>query len=195
MATIGTEALANEAQLERDLRRMLTAAPSMMRTGLRRVGQVVEKRAVAYCNISPKKSQIEANLTRGAAKRGASTKITINPNTGQVSVGRSTLRSRRQANPGGLQRSIDVLGVKVTASEASVEVGVPLNSEAGKYAHYIHDQGPRGTRKWTERGIGTKAKGAQAGDKFIERAVDDTGAEQVKILTTTVDRWFKSGGF
>ena len=195
MATINTNALANEAQLERDLQRLLFKSPSAMRTGLRRIGQVVRKRAIAYCNISPKKGQIEANLIRGAVKRNASTRISINPNTGVVSVGKSKLRSKRQANPGGLQRSIGLLDVTATPSRASVEVGVPLNSEAGKYAHYIHDQGPRGTRKWTERGIGTKAKGAKAGDQFITRAVRDTEADQVKILADTVDRWFKSGGF
>ena len=196
MATINTGALANEAQLERDLRRMLTAAPSLMRTGLRKLGQVVEKRAQAYAPISPKLEQLSANLTRGAVKRGAKTNISINPNTGVVSIKSSTLKARRKdgVNPGKLQDNTKVQKVAATDSQAYVEIGVASNSDAGRYAHYIHDQGPHGTRKWKKPGIGTRAKPG-AGDKFIERAVDDTGAEQVKILTTTVDRWFKSGGF
>lgn len=46
---------------------------------------------------------------------------------------------------------------------------VAANSEAGKYAARIHDK--KGI-DWENRGIGTIAKGPQADDKFIERALE-----------------------
>lgn len=73
--------------------------------------------------------------------------------------------SRRSFHPGGLEKSI----------ESAVEgdrcvVFVRANSFAGKYAKRIHDE--RG-ETWHNRGPGTIAKGQQAREKFIERAVDE----------------------
>jgi len=209
MATIGTEALANEAQLERDLQRMMRKAPERMRTGMYKIGRVVEKRAQAYAPISPTLAMIEANLSRGAVKRNAKTNITINRD-GTISIGASTLHSRRRTgkraikefgkegkgvNPGKLQENTKVQGIGANESQAYVDIGVALNSSAGKYAHYIHDQGPHGTGKWKKRGIGTRIKGPKAGDKFINRAVADTTGEQLTILRATLDKWFADGGF
>ena len=217
MATIdSTNALANHRQLERDLQRLLFKNPSAMRTGMRRIGQRVRKIAVEYCNIAPKKSQIIAEREKDDFRINAAGQI--------VTGGRRKSRLKRerkaagrasaeailgkkpkrgvQANPGGLQRSIGVQKVEANDSQAWVEVGVPLNSEAGKYAHRIHDQGPHGTREWTQNGPGTRAKEKESrkypgyvGDKFITRAVADTTDDQIKILGDTVDRWFRSGGF
>lgn len=50
-----------------------------------------------------------------------------------------------------------------------VEVSVPYSSPAGKYAHYIHNLR---YIKWWNRGPGTKAKGRNAKEKFLDRAVD-----------------------
>lgn len=47
---------------------------------------------------------------------------------------------------------------------------VSRHSEAGAYARRIHDD--KG-KTWFNRGIGTIAKGPQADEKFIERAIND----------------------
>ena len=216
MATINTNALANEAQLTRDLQRLLFKNPSAMRTGLRLIGQLVRKTSVEYCNIAPKVSQLRFEQFKDDFRVNVRGQIVVG---GKLAAHKKREKKRRaenrilkkqgkkqkrglQANPGGLQRSISVMKVEATDSEAVVEIGVPLNSEAAKYAHRIHDQGPHGTREWTKNGPGTVAKEhlprnypGYVGDKFIARAVRDTEADQVKILADTVDRWFKSGGF
>lgn len=68
--------------------------------------------------------------------------------------------------PGGLMRSITT---KADSEEAIIFV--PQNSEAGKYASKIHDlkNKPGG---WKNRGPGTVAKGPEADEKFISRAID-----------------------
>ncbi|MHA1572671.1 MAG: hypothetical protein ACTSX8_01635 [Alphaproteobacteria bacterium] len=66
--------------------------------------------------------------------------------------------------PGGLTASI-----RYDLPDAdAVRVRVPINSQAGKYAKRIHDE--KG-KTWFRRGRGTKRKGAQADDKYIERAL------------------------
>ena len=217
MATIdSTNALANEAQLERDLQRLLFKNPSAMRTGLRVIGVLIRNTSVEYCNIAPKKSQIIGERekddfrinSRGQIVTGGRRKARLKRErkaagraSAEAILGKKQKRGV-QANPGGLQRSIGIQKVEANDSEAFVEVSVPLNSEAGKYAHRIHDEGPHGTREWTKNGPGTDAKAAlprtkpgYVGDKFLVRAVADTTDDQIKILEDTVDRWFKSGGF
>ena len=72
-------------------------------------------------------------------------------------------RTARRTHPGGLEKSIML---ETTATEA--RVFVPVNSYAGKYAKRIHDE--KGVT-WRNRGPGTIAKGPQADEKFIERAI------------------------
>ena len=209
MATITID-LVNAAELERDLNRMLRAAPSRMLTAWKKVGESIRKRAADYAPISPTLGMIEANLSRGAVKRNASTRIYINRSTGTISIGASTLHSRRRTgkraitefgkegkgvNPGKLQESVDVLGAGISRGAGVwVEIGVALNSMAGKYAHYIHDGGPNGTRDWMNRGIGTRMKGPQAGDKFVERAVKDDEPRTIRFLESATARWLKDDG-
>lgn len=85
--------------------------------------------------------------------------------------------------PGALQSSI-----KAYADEHLAEIFVPLNSPAGSYAWKMHEE--KG-RTWKERGPGTVAKGAQADDKFIERAIKDTRQQQAKILSRMTDKILK----
>lgn len=78
-------------------------------------------------------------------------------------------RTRQQANPGGLERSI-----RLEVKDDRAVIYVAENSEARdrhsgfNYARRIHDE--KG-KKWWKRGAGTIAKGARADEKFIERAV------------------------
>ena len=72
-------------------------------------------------------------------------------------------RTARRTHPGGLEKSIMLETTPTTA-----RVFVPSNSLAGKYARRIHDE--KGVT-WQNRGPGTIAKGPQADEKFIERAI------------------------
>lgn len=65
-----------------------------------------------------------------------------------------------------------------------VEVLVPGNSAAGRYAERIHDF--KG-RTWNKRGVKTIAKGARADEKYISRAIDD---DRVKI-NAMLDKLFR----
>lgn len=71
-----------------------------------------------------------------------------------------------EAAPGGLQNSI-----RHKATPAYVDIHVPINSQAGTYAVKMHD---KKRKEWFRRGRGTVAKGPQADDKFIERAIGDS---------------------
>lgn len=85
--------------------------------------------------------------------------------------------------PGALQQSI-----KAYADEHLVEIFVPLNSPAGSYAWKMHEE--KG-RSWKERGPGTVAKGPDADDKFIERALADTRQQQARILNDMTEKLLK----
>ena len=87
--------------------------------------------------------------------------------------------------PGGLQNSITM---RNTPEQA--EIFVPENSPAGKYAVRIHDMKnqPGG---WHNRGPGTIAKGAQADEKFIERAINDNMPEIDRIVNDQIDKILK----
>ena len=68
--------------------------------------------------------------------------------------------------------------LSMLANDATqVDIFVPTNSPAGKYAAIQHD-GIKG------RGVGTEAKGPQAGWKYIERAIDDNAGK----ITSTLER-------
>lgn len=107
-----------------------------MSDALNDIGLIVHTTAVDYAPISPTKSQYEATL--------------IKKN-----------KSIQQFSPGGLERSIDY-----ESDENEVSIFVPLNSEAGDYAEFIHDEE-------YELGTGSEAKGGEVGPKYIERAIED----------------------
>jgi hypothetical protein len=98
-------------------------------------------------------------------------------------------RATSRPKPGGLERSIDF---SVTSETA--EIFVARNGEAGKYAYRIHEEGPNGSGKWRNPGPGTIAKGARAGDKFIERAITDNQDNFLRIIKSEIDKeWRKLG--
>ena len=72
-----------------------------------------------------------------------------------------------------------------------VSIMVPSNSPAGKYAGYIHDE--KGS-KWFKRGVGTIAKGPQADEKFIPRAIKAENASIIRTFQKAVVANFKASG-
>ncbi len=110
----------------------------------------------------------------------------ISPTQAQKKAARKTKRKVRRkatatsrAKPGGLFRSIEWYA----GDYASVFVAA--NSEAGKYAKKIHDEK---FKTWKKRGIGTVAKGTQADEKFIERALRDSQPEIDRIFEAKISR-------
>lgn len=147
-------------------------APQQVKGALTRAMARIKQRGVAEakanCPISPTKAQYEASLRRGAAAAGASVKIRYSKD-GRVVIGSSRLKSKRDDfDPGGLTQSI-----QGRSDDKMAEIYIPSNSRGAKYAFYIEEEGPHGTGKWRNRGIGTRRKGSRADDKFMTRAVMD----------------------
>ena len=113
--------------------------------GMKRISNVVAKKAQDYAPRSP---------TRTIASK-------------TLKVQR---RSKSQRTPGGLEKSIRP-EIRIAGTDVDAVVFVASTAPAGKYAKRIHDE--KG-KTWRNRGPGTVAKGPQADDKFITRAIRDT---------------------
>jgi len=106
--------------------------------------------------------KIKDEAVRFAPRSPTSTQIRLNRKTRRPTKKKANAFSR--AKPGGLERSI---AYKVwDSNEASIFV--TSNSEAGKYAEFIHD----GTYNLGIGSVAKAARGLAVGSKFIERAVD-----------------------
>jgi len=97
-------------------------------------------------------------------------------------------RTKQKSNAGGLERSIqyDVMG-------DTVSVYILQNAEcttAGgfNYAKRIHDE--KG-KSWFKRGAGTVAKGPQADEKFIQRAVFENAAKYQQKIDAAIQKALK----
>lgn len=101
----------------------------------------------------------------------------ISPSKGQyIRTLKTGITKRHNFNPGGLTRSI--IG---KATEDYVELFVASNSDGGQYAKKMHEwQGG-----WGE---GTKARGPQAGNTFITRAITDNEGNIIKIYESELDK-------
>lgn len=143
----------------RGLTAYFTGFSQNLRVGVRnacnRCGLLAQREAIKNAPRSPTNKQLSATLKRSR-------------------------RTIRRTFPGGLEKSIMY---EVTADGQNAVVFVPLNSYAGKYARYIHDQ--KG-KKWFKRGAGTIAKGARADDKFVERAIKDNQDNFGKIFNDEI---------
>lgn len=147
-----------------------------------RAGAMIFDTAKRYAPISPTQSllnqmrqirlvnkgysnrQIRAFRRRGNARKKAM--------SAQRSAAGQTAAIRPM--PGALQNSIQMRnGVDY------IEIFVPSNSPAGKYAAKIHDE--RG-KTWQNRGPGTVAKGPQAKEKFIARAITDRRMDIERLI-------------
>ena len=91
--------------------------------------------------------------------------------------------ARKSFTPGGLEKSIEY---EVQGDKCSVFVG--SNSFAGKYAKRIHDDR---YKSWWDRGPGSIAKGQQAREKFIERAITDNQDKFLSIIESEIGKAIK----
>ncbi len=87
---------------------------------------------------------------------------------------------KAHAVPGGLEKSIESASTREGCS-----IFVASNSYAGKYAKRIHDE--KG-KKWWKRGPGTVRKGAQADEKFIERALRDRAQQNIALVMGEIQK-------
>ena len=103
----------------------------------------------------------------------------ISPKKGQYAQtlkgGKST---RTDFNPGGLVRSI-----KVEATIGFVHLFVPNDSEAARYAKKVHEKD--GITNW---GPGTIAKGSQAREQFMTRAIKDNEGNIKTIYNSEITK-------
>jgi hypothetical protein len=110
---------------------------------------------------------------------GVDAKVKAGLRAGFRDVGFHVQKIARRYAPyreGNLERSIDF-----QAADDSVRIFVPVNSPAGKYAALKHDG-------FYDRGTGTRAKGPQAGRKYIVRAIQDSKVKIVSLLKPRIDR-------
>lgn len=114
--------------------------------------------AVNYCPISPTKAQINAS---------------------RKSQNKKQSMARMKNSPGALCRSITS-----SHKDSSCKVFVASNSEGASYARRIHDE--KG-KSWWKRGIGTVAKGPQADEKFLTRALNDSRERVFQIICEDIE--------
>ena len=150
----------------RELRRLERMAPDIDRSLTavhRNIAKLVKRTAFTMAPKSP---------TQAVINRFRKTRRKVKRKPG------STVRPK----PGGLERSITI-----EADSRRAEIFIPVNSEAGRYAYRIHEER---FISWRNLGPGSIAKGAQVGEKFIERAVqqhDDNG-DISRIIAFETDR-------
>lgn len=131
-----------------------------IRRGLKETAKVVVKEAKKNAPRSPTRAQISATL-------------------------KVRRRSHAQAMPGGLEKSIQYEVRTSDPKNPCAVVFVPSNSPAGAYAKFIHDE--KGKR-WYHRGAGTIAKGDQADEKFIERAIQSQSKHFEAIMKNELNK-------
>ncbi len=142
----------------RDFEKLRKAIPDATRSGLKECALLGMREAKANAPRSPTMKILSRTLKRKK-------------------------RTAQRTMPGGLERSIFC-----ESDDKRASVFVPLNSEAAKYARYIHDE--KGKR-WFNRGAGTIAKGQRADDKFIARAIHDNKSKFLAILKHYLERAVK----
>ena len=137
------------------IRRWGDDAPKKIASALLEAGRVVESDAKRFCPQSPTKSQSDnyAGLSKSKYYRGK--------------------------DPGTLSRSIKILNKSQIKLQQRVEVGIPRNSTANRYADYIHN---RKHRDWFLLGPGSTSKGAHVDDKFLDRALDANASDIQRLF-------------
>ena len=178
-----------------DLDRADNGIRSGMRRALYRIGALVKRTAVDYAPISPSTSMLKAfrkRMSEGgefatrmyvAGRRGKSGGSVVLTNFYMFRMNMFLSKDPRattRPKPGGLMRSI-----AFTSSDNHAEIFVPANSPAGTYAFKIHNE--RGT-KWKDLGPGSQAKGPQAREKFIERAVTDNTSNIIAVMNDELNK-------
>lgn len=145
-------------QAQSILDRASKMAYASQKKAMYRIAQTVTRTARAYSPISPTAAQLAVK----------------NAITGRARPERRNPNRTSGPKPGSLMRAI-----KGISDATSATIFVPSNSRAGRYATKIHDE--KG-KTWHNRGIGTKARGPKADEKFISRAITDNQGNILKIL-------------
>jgi hypothetical protein len=156
---------------------------------MRRAGTTVSKRRVtafAHVKVRASKRGMSAARIRGIAKAQRTRKARAAVREVQQNRAGTAKRSRTIRAPGGLERSISY---RADAQVCSIYCA--SNSEAGLYARRIHDE--KG-KTWFKRGIGTRAKGPKADDKFLLRAIADSNEEVLVIVRDVSDKALNGKG-
>lgn len=172
-------------QAIRDLAKADTNLGTHMRRALHRIGALIHKTAVLYAPISPTTSMLRRfarQLKRGGefarkmyvpGRKGKEGTVVTLTDWYAFRLN-ALLRDKTRVMPGGLERSI-----LFSSDWEKAEIFVPSNSPAGKYAAKINNER---FSTWRELGPGSQAKGPQAREHFIERAVADNNENMVAIL-------------
>ena len=145
------------SELTRALSRFPTRLAAARSRAGRLIGDFARQQAKENAPISPKKKLHSKTLKR------------------------RRITARRQFFPGELEKAIRA----ETLANGDVSVFVTKNSNAWKYARYIHDE--KGVR-WFKRGAGTVEKGWRADEKFIERAVNDNAERYRRVYEQELQR-------
>lgn len=173
---------------EEDVKRYLKDANAAVlkaaHRGTVRAGLLTARLARDYAPRSPSEAEKRAaKRDPKPAKRGRLSRIV---KAVKKWVDKHLRRKRRASSgkahavPGGLEKSIDTESIREGCS-----IFVASNSPAGKYAKRIHDE--KG-KKWWKRGPGTVRKGAQADEKFIERALNARRQQNLQLILSEIQK-------
>lgn len=132
--------------------------------------------AHTYAPVSPTQAQIDQER---AKRKGVK--------VSKVAKARRRRKTKTKPEPGGLERSISAT-VDQSGEDINACCFVRTPSEAQAYANVIHNE--KGKR-WHNRGLGTRAKGEKADEKFIERARDDNLERYFRKMVAAVDNEVK----
>jgi len=180
-----------------------------VREGLSKAAADTAARARTYAPISPLQGQLNKAMTMWRPLPGnANFLIKKSVRATKNKDGTWTYRKAKKhevtikhrgrkadavrAMPGGLEKSISH---KVEGNEGHVFVAensasVSVSKKTGRrfnYATVIHDG--KG-KNWHNRGLGTVAKGVQADEKFIERALKDNKGRNKGIIDIAIRKAF-----
>jgi hypothetical protein len=144
--------------LERRLALAGKATNANKRKMLSTIGSIVGKMAIAMAPRSMTKAEYVSMLKGGKTKRSTSS-----------------------FTSGSLKSSITT-----EVKKDSVEIGVPSNSKAGRYAEKIHDEKGKSWKKlgWQNDGLAT--------DKYIFKAEEKTKDQYMKAVDGLVDKIIKA---
>lgn len=156
---------------------------------MRRAGTTVSKRRVtafAHAKVRAAKKGMSAARIRGIAKAQRTRKARAAVKAVHTNRAGTTKPARAVRAPGGLERSVSYRSDSQVCS-----IYCAINSEAGLYARRIHDE--KG-KTWFRRGVGTRAKGPKADDKFLSRAITDSNDDVLVIVRDVSDKALNGRG-
>ena len=160
--------------LNREMNDRISSA--MRRTMSWIAGDWMSQAAHTYAPVSPTQAQIDQER---AKRKGVK--------VSKVAKARRRRKTKTKPEPGGLERSISAT-VDQSGEDINACCYVRTPSDAQDYANVIHNE--KGKR-WHNRGLGTRAKGDKADEKFIERSRDDNLQRYFSKMDAALDKAIK----